>query len=100
MTAKLPDTHFELNTLAQMPVGGSGYTVPWAMAVFSGSNDCYLNGSYTFHEQPGGTVRMHVERRRDGYYVKLVRDHKYQPVDRIPWVGAADNNLIPVQAFL
>lgn len=94
-TARLPEKFIEKDTLGQMEVGKEAYTVPWAMAVTK-EGFCFLNGSYTFHRETGGTVQMKVEHTKDGYVVHVPRGYKYQPVREIPWVGADNEDLLPV----
>jgi hypothetical protein len=94
-TARLPERFIEKDTLAQMEVGKEAYTVPWAMAVTQ-EGFCFLNGSYTFQRETGGTVQMKVEHTKDGYVVHVPRGYKYQPVRQIPWVGAGTEDLLPV----
>ncbi len=57
MTARMPKKYIEHNTLAELPIGSSGWTVPWAMMVTT-DREYYLCGSYTYHREPGGTVTM------------------------------------------
>lgn len=94
-TARLPEKFIEKNTLGQMEVGKEAYTVPWAMAVTQ-EGFCFLNGSYTFQRETGGTVQMKVELTKDGYVVHVPRGYKYNPVKQIPWVGAEGEDLLPV----
>jgi len=94
-TARLPEKFIEKDTLGQMEVGKEAYTVPWAMAVTK-EGFCFLNGGYTFHRDTGGTVQMKVERTKDGYVVHVPRGYKYQPAKQIPWVGAENEDLLPV----
>jgi hypothetical protein len=94
-TARLPEKFIEKDTLGQMEVGKEAYTVPWAMAVTQ-EGFCFLNGSYTFQRDTGGTVQMKVERTKDGYVVHVPRGYKYNPVKQIPWVGAEGEDLLPV----
>lgn len=91
----LPDEFLETNTLAQLRVGESGYTVPWAMAVTE-TRLCLLNGKYPYDSQPGGTVQMLVKRDKNGYEVYVPRGYKYQPSSVIPWGTTAEEDLIPV----
>jgi hypothetical protein len=73
-----------------LPVGKSGFTVPWAMVV-TPNRSCFLRAGYTFHPAPFGTAAMHVTRHADGYEVKLDRSFRYTPQ---PAGDTAD--LIPV----
>lgn len=94
-TAKLPEHLIESNTIANMQPGDSGWTVPWAMAVDQDA-DCYLNGDYTLRDRPGGTSEMRVTRTRDGYIVDAPKGYRWQPSNGIPWVGADNDDLVPV----
>ena len=75
--ATLPGEYVE-HTLANLRVGESTWTVPWAMDV-DDERRCWLTPSFTGHPTPGGTVQMLVERREDGYHVWLAPDYKYHP---------------------
>lgn len=65
--ARLPASKQE-EVIADMQPGDSGWTMPWAMYA-DNDNALWLNGSYTIHAQPGGTVEMRVWRDAgDGYW--------------------------------
>lgn len=93
--ARLPEEFLEKNTLSQLSVGESAYSVPWAMAVTE-NRLCVLNGRYTFHKEPFGTSKMLVRRGKDGYEVYVPEGYKYSFSRSIPWVGAAKEDFIPV----
>ena len=69
---KLP-THLHRHTLADLRVGQSTWTVPWAMYA-EPDGTLYLNGNYSLHsDAPGGTVQMQVLRGPDGFIVDISR---------------------------
>lgn len=76
MNAKLPKSA-ETVTLADMKVGTSGYTVPWAMYADQ-ERKLWLDPHFTFQEQPGGTVQMHVARTDEGFRVWYVGGETYR----------------------
>jgi hypothetical protein len=94
-TVRISEEYIEADTLSQLREGRSGWTVPWAMAITK-EGDCYLNGSYTFQNNPGGTVQMLVENTKDGLEVSVPHGYKYQPSRAIPWLGAREEDLLPV----
>jgi len=75
--ATLPAEAFE-RTIADLRVGESGWTVPWAMD-HDEERRCWLNPRHTISQEPGGTVQMQVARREDGYHVWLAPDYRYHP---------------------
>jgi len=91
----IPEELIETDTLAQLKIGETAYTVPWAMAVTE-LGECYLNGDYTFHQEPGGTIQMLIRKTKDGYEVEVPQGYKYQPSRNNPWVGGTDERLLPV----
>lgn len=56
------------HSIASMEVGDAGWTVPWAMFTDE-ERRLWLNGKYTLHHRPGGTVQMKVRRDRTGWHV-------------------------------
>lgn len=94
-TARLPERFVERHTLGQMKIGKSAYTVPWAMAVTM-DGFCYLNAHYTFKKDPYGTAQMEVSRSKEGYTVYVPHGYHYEPSRVIPWMGAAEEDLLPV----
>jgi hypothetical protein len=94
MQAKLPPQLYE-NTIEDMTRGTSGWTVPWAMHVDDQGN-LWLNGRYTIHDSPGGTVQMRVSKRKlsAGYAVDISKcaDERWQPGSA--YVGGS--NSVPV----
>lgn len=77
MNAKLPRS-VETVTLADMAVGTTGYTVPWAMYADQ-DRKLWLDPNFTFEERSGGTVQMHVTRTDEGFRVRYVPGETYEP---------------------
>lgn len=73
MNARLPQDRYK-NTLGTMPIGASGYTVPWAMWPDE-DGELWLHGGYNYLDSPRGTVGMKVTRREDGYEVDISANH-------------------------
>ena len=73
----LPET-FEQETIIGMLPGDTGYTVLWAMWADE-NRVLWINGDYSIHKSPGGTVHMKIKRTIDGVVVKeaTIEDHKY-----------------------
>lgn len=94
--AKLPISRYEA-LIGQMAIGESGYTTPWAMWPDEDGN-LWINGNYTIHQQPGGTVSMLVTRRENGYEVDIRYGHasefRWAPSSESGFVGGAD--VLPV----
>lgn len=65
-------------TVATMFPGETMWAVPWALEVDEERN-CWLQGTASVDEEPGGTVRMQVHRGKDGYEVEVPRDYKWHP---------------------
>jgi hypothetical protein len=65
--AVLPE-HLEDPTIDNMTVGQVAYTMSWAMSVDS-ARRCWLNPRYPAFPEPGGTVKMRLQRRDDGFHV-------------------------------
>lgn len=66
--AKLPDSHIRKNIIKDMPIGASGYTVPWALRVDM-DGECYLNGDFSFYglSEKCGTICLKIKRVKEGY---------------------------------
>lgn len=79
MNAELPKS-METVTLADMAVGTSGYTVPWAMYADQ-DRKLWLDPGFTFEERSGGTVQMRVTRTDEGFRVRHVPGETYEPGD-------------------
>lgn len=63
--AQLPESLRE-QTLLDLKVGQSTWTVPWAM--YRDEKGAYmLNGNYSTKDQPGGTLQLRVKRTGTGY---------------------------------
>lgn len=97
--ALLPSALVDHDIIAELTLGGTVWTVPWAMTVFEDST-CWLNRGYSFHRERFGTSRMKVERTERGYVVTVPHNYRYQPKDGIPWFGADESDLIPVLKVL
>lgn len=91
--ATLP-TDMEEATIDSMAVGGTAYTVSWAMWI-DAQRRAWLNPKYGVSYRHG-TLKMRVERRRDGYHVWPPSDARYQPVETPGYVGQTDLRWIPV----
>lgn len=102
--AKLPESHEELNTIANMKVGEIGYVVSWAMKVDM-NGECYLWTEYTVSKEKAGTIQLKIKRVEDGFiaYIHDVKDTKYRreviKVDVLP-VVAFDDTHIPIKDSL
>ena len=59
-------------SIAVMGVGHTGWTVPWAMYA-DANRGLWLNGNYTIHKGPMGTVSMRVWRDEEGWHVDASR---------------------------
>lgn len=66
------------DTLYDLHVGESAWTVPWAMWRDVHSR-WWLHPDYEVDSSPGGTVEMLVEHRADGYHVR------YPPLTKHEW---------------
>ncbi|HVS78831.1 MAG TPA: hypothetical protein VHD84_00880 [Candidatus Saccharimonadales bacterium] len=97
--AKLPN-EFNESLIGNKQVGFVGYTVPWAMQV--GDDDlCWLRAHMPAYRRSGGTVKMKVELREDGWHVWPPEGETWRPWD---WLneeprGAIrfnDQGLVPV----
>ncbi|AOZ63813.1 hypothetical protein SEA_WEASELS2_235 [Rhodococcus phage Weasels2] len=99
--AILPDSHLEdhEDCIENLPVGRTAYTVPWAMWVNS-KGECFLHPQYTWDRKPGGTVDMLIRRERDGFYVKIPPDEKYERRNSPGYNSSADTKYIPVQGWI
>jgi hypothetical protein len=74
---KLPSDLEETNTFERMPIGATGYTVPWAMFA-DASGELYLNSKYTFDAEPGGTMQLQVLHTPQGFIVDVSRCRDYR----------------------
>lgn len=75
--AKLPEKHREV-VLAEMPVGTTGYLVPWMMSVDS-ERRCWLNDEVPVHPSRYGTCTLWVEKTSDDYIVEPTEDYLWHP---------------------
>ncbi len=90
--ATLPD-HLEEITISDMLEEESGFTVPWAMWADKNKRQ-WLNGSYTFHKNPGGTVQLRITRVNGAFNVDASQcvDDKWVSEENPSW----DANRLPV----
>jgi hypothetical protein len=90
--ARLPESRME-TTIGAMPIGASGYTVPWAMWPDM-DGKLWINGHYPIDRVPGGTVSMLVTRHEHGYEVDISEGHaaefRWCPGSADSFVGGAD----------
>ena len=56
--------------IKNMQDGMEAYTVPWAMYA-ERDGKLWLNGNYTIHTSPGGTVQMKVKKLMGVFFVTL-----------------------------
>ena len=76
--ATLPAARVE-RTIAAMPDGEAGWTVPWAMWADEDMR-LWVNGEYATHPSAGGTAQMFVRRTSGGVKVDITAcDHKWTP---------------------
>jgi hypothetical protein len=75
--ARLPAAIREA-TVATMEPGRPYWTVPWAMLADEDGR-LWLRPGYTAWDRPGGTARMRMELREDGYHVWPVPGETYTP---------------------
>lgn len=92
--ATLPDGRDE-DTIDRMKVGESGFVVPWGMWVDL-ERRCWLHPKYQIRSQAGGTVKMRVERRADGFHVWLPRVSSWTPTADPGYMSPIDTVYIPV----
>jgi hypothetical protein len=87
----LPE-HLEQNTIRNMTPGDKGYTVSWAMWADLDRN-LWINGNYTIHDDPHGTVKMLIERTKDGVivYKRTIKDERYSLQAGPCYVGGSDD---------
>lgn len=96
----LPD-HLEEATIADMEIGESGWTVPWA-AFADPNGRMWINGSYTIHKNSGGTVGMLVVRKKSGYLIDTTKTRhcrEYKWYRGTPYYVGGSNPL-PVIKFI
>jgi hypothetical protein len=93
VNAELPKS-IETVTLADMPVGMTAYTVPWAMYADQ-DRKLWLDPNFTFERKSGGTVQMRVTRLDEGFRVGYVPGETYEPGNG----RASDKDGLPVVAL-
>lgn len=74
--AKLPERHREV-VLAEMPVGTTGYLVPWMMRVDS-EGRCWLNDKVPLCSG-WGTATLWIKKMTEGYIVKPTEHYSWHP---------------------
>lgn len=58
----------EQETISGVAMGEAGYTVPWA--IYQEDGHLWINGGYTIHNTPSGTVQARVTRTKEGIRVE------------------------------
>lgn len=66
---RLPE-HVYQDTVGDLKLGATGWTVPWAL-VADEEGDLYLLTGHSIHSSPGGTVQMFVQRLEGGFLVDI-----------------------------
>lgn len=77
VNAELPRS-METVTIADLLVGETAYTAPWAMYADQ-DRKLWLNPGFTFEERPGGTSQMQITRTSEGFRVGCVTGETYRP---------------------
>lgn len=77
MNAKLPRS-MKQETIADMGIGESKYTVPWAMWADE-DEELWLTPEFVAYDEPGGTVQMRITRTEAGFRVLRAPGHMYTP---------------------
>jgi hypothetical protein len=85
-------------TIARMAFGQSAYTVPWAMWADQ-DRLLWLHPDYEVHARTGGTVKMRIELREDGYHVWAPKSESWKPQGKSGYVGELSQPFIPVAAL-
>lgn len=97
--AELPESLRE-QTLLDLKVGESCWTVPWAMYCDE-DGQLKLNGDYSTHSSPGGTVDMKVTRTTTGYQCDISNSRLTKGWDKPGKAGfAGDFTPLPVDAVI
>ncbi len=102
--AILPE-HLHRRTLKNLIPGVEAWCVPWALFYDPTDGDAlYLNGERTAHIEPGGSVKLRVERLESGRLVvdaREVDDEELRDdVDALPKSEDADGLMIRVDEFV
>ena len=94
-TATLPE-HMEENAIRGMSPDDVGFTVPWAIWV-DRDRQMWINGNYTTHSEPGGTVCMKIKRLKSSVrvYKQTIGDYKFNLLPSSPYIGGSDD--MPVE---
>lgn len=93
----LPE-ELERITIADMQVGETGYTVPWAMMV-DRNRGCWIRGDYLFERRPFGTLCMKITRGQEGFAVEIPRGERYTVSDSDMRQEIRDWGALPVIAI-
>jgi hypothetical protein len=67
---------FIQKTIRDLSIGEQTLTVPWALYL-DDKRQCWLNGNYSQHSMPGGTVQMKVTHTEQGYVCDISRCKEY-----------------------
>lgn len=76
MPARLPTKYYQ-RSLSRLPIGATGYTVPWAMRVDE-RGECWLKADYPYDNTSHGTMCMMVENTSRGFVVTIPVDYGHQ----------------------
>lgn len=79
----IPATYFQ-KQIRDLQIGERAWTVPWAMVV-DRNGGAKLNGNYSAHSQPEGTVQLAIERVAAGFCVWLPPDYQWIPTKHSDW---------------
>jgi hypothetical protein len=91
--AILPD-HMVLETIKDMPLGGVGYCVPWAVYA-NEKKELFLNARYSYKTDEFGNHAMRIYRVKEGFKVDF--PETYSDDIQGDYIGGADP--IPVIEF-
>lgn len=93
--ARFPDRLLEHGTVRNLPLGHSGYTVPWALAITRDART-FIHAGYEVQEEPGGTVRMRIERTPQGLVVFVPAAERFTKTSEVRHSGANFRDYLPV----
>jgi hypothetical protein len=93
--AKLPMDLVDRATLANMRVGQTCFTLPWAMWVDL-DMECWLHPDYPAHDVSYGSARMLVRHQADGYHVCPPSGAAYRPSEIHGYASEDDTRWLPV----
>lgn len=66
--------------IGEMPIGESGYTVPWAATIDEHGN-YWIRPEYTYNVFLGGTMNMKITRHEHGFELKIPEDSYWEIED-------------------